>query len=186
VPGDQVHIVLGFPVPALADEQTFRCSGPVGEGRLAPARPRAQRCALVYHADCYRRAAFGQFIVEASTMPEHLDGLRRVSRLLHQQAEVIAPSAWSARNQGVRTLFGQEAPEERLERAAADLFALGRVRTQEELLAGIAAVGGEQVREAFAQMLDAGVAVGLAGKIAKGAEQSVARIAGSAQAGTAT
>ena len=192
--GDQVHIVLGFPVPALADEHdAFRVAAALfGEGMSSPLLDRVrERRALVYHADCYTdvRDVFGQFIVEASTMPEHLDEFCiELTGLLHQQAEVIAPvDLERARNQvTVRTLFGQEAPEERLERVAADLFALGRMRTQEELLAGIAAVSGEQVRAAFAQMLDAGVAVGLAGKIAKGVEQRVARIAGSARACTAT
>ena len=191
---DRVHIVLGFPVPALGDEHdAFRVAAALfGEGMSSPLLDRVrERRALVYHADCYTdvRDVFGQFIVEASTMPEHLDEFCvELTRLLHQQAEVIAPvDLERARNQvTVRTLFGQEAPEERLERVAADLFALGRMHTQEEFLAGIAAVSGEQVREAFAQMLGAGVAVGLAGKIAKGAEQRVARIAGAARACTAT
>jgi hypothetical protein len=62
-----------------------------------------------------------------------------------------------------------------MEIAALDLFAFGRVRSCEELLAGIAAVTPIQVREAFARMLGAGAAVALTGKIAKGAEQRVAR-----------
>jgi hypothetical protein len=33
------------------------------------------------------------------------------------------------------------------------------------------------VRDAFARMLDAGAAVGLAGKIARGAEERIARLA---------
>src|SRR5205085_1928304 len=61
--------------------------------------------------------------------------------------------------------------------AAADLFALGRIRSQEELLSGIASVGEERVRDAFARMLDAGAAVGVAGKIARGVEERVARLA---------
>jgi predicted Zn-dependent peptidase len=82
-----------------------------------------------------------------------------------------------ARNQiAVRSLCAQEMPAQSLELAALDLFALGRVRPREEFLAGIAAVTPSQVREAFAQMLGAGAAVALAGRIAKGEEERVARL----------
>jgi predicted Zn-dependent peptidase len=82
-----------------------------------------------------------------------------------------------ARNQiAVRRLGAQEVPAQRLELAALDLFALGRVRPREELLAGVAAVTPSQVREAFAQMLNAGAAVGLAGRIARGEEDRIARL----------
>ena len=63
-----------------------------------------------------------------------------------------------------------------MEIAALDLFAFGRVRSREELMAGIAAVGPVQVREAFARMLGAGAAVAMAGKMAKGVEERVARL----------
>ena len=114
--GDQVHIVLGFPVPALADEHdTVRVAAALfGEGMSSPFLDRVrERRGLVYHADCYTdvRDVFGQFIVEASTMPEHLDEFCiEVTRLLHQQAEVIAPvDLERARNQvTVRTLFGRK------------------------------------------------------------------------------
>ena len=43
-------------------------------------------------------------------------------------------------------------------------------------MANIATVGPGQVREMFARMLGAGAAVALAGKIAKGAEEQVARL----------
>ena len=182
--GDQVHVVLGFPVPALADEHdAFRVAAALfGEGMSSPLLDRVrERRGLVYHADCSTdvRDVYGQFVVEASTMPQHLDEyLLEVTRLLQQQAEVIDPvDLERARNQlAVRRLFAQEAPEERLELAVVDLFALGRMRSQAELLAGIAAVSGKQVREAFAQMLDAGAAVGMAGKIARGAEKRVAEL----------
>ena len=67
-------------------------------------------------------------------------------------------------------------PARRLELAALDLYALGRVRSPDELLAGIAAVSRGQVRDAFAQMFDAGAAVALAGRIARGEERRVARV----------
>jgi CRISPR/Cas system Type II protein with McrA/HNH and RuvC-like nuclease domain len=49
------------------------------------------------------------------------------------------------------------------------------VRAPDELQAGIAAVSRVQVRDAFAQMFDAGAAVALAGRIARGEERRVAR-----------
>lgn len=184
--GDQVHVVLGFPVPSLAEEHhAFRVAAALfGEGMSSPFLDRVrERRGLVYHADCSTdvRDVYGQFVIEASTMPEHLEEYcHEVDRLLRQQCEIIAPvDLERARNQmTVRTLFIRETPESRLELAAVDLFALGRIRPQEEMLDGIASVGIEPVREAFAQMLAAGAAVGLAGKVAAGAEERVARIAG--------
>jgi predicted Zn-dependent peptidase len=182
--GDQVHVVLGFPVPALAeDHDAFRVAAALlGEGMSSPLLDRVrERRGLAYHADCSTdvRDAYGQFVVEASTMPQHLDEFFiEVTRLLQQQVDGIDPvNLERARNQlAVRTLFGQEAPEQRLELAAVELFALGRIRARDELLSGIAAVSGEQVRKAFAQMLDAGAAVGLAGNISRHAERSAARV----------
>jgi predicted Zn-dependent peptidase len=88
-----------------------------------------------------------------------------------------------ARNQtAVRLLAEREAPAQRLERAALDLFALGRVRSREELLASIAAVTATQVREAFGRMLDAGAALGIAGKIAQHEAERVARLIGGSRA----
>jgi len=181
---DQVHVVLGYPVPALAEKHAaFRVAAALfGEGMSSPFLDRVrERRGLVYHADCSAdvRDAYGQFVVEASTMPQHLDEFFiEVTRLLRQQAEVIDPvNLERARNQlTVRTLFVEETPEAKLERAAVDLFALGRIRAPDELLSDIAAVGDSQVREAFAQMLDRGAAAGLAGKIARDAGQRVARM----------
>jgi len=182
--GDQVHVVLGFPVPTLAEEHdAFRVAAALfGEGMSSPFLDRVrERLGLVYHADCYTdvRDAYGQFVVEASTSPQNLDEfLLEVTGLLHQHSEVIRPvDLERACNQlTVRALFDQEASEDRLERAAVDLFALGRIRSPEELLAGIAATSSEQVRGAFIRMLGARVAVGLAGKVGKGVEERVARI----------
>ena len=182
--GDQVHVVLGFPVPALAEEHhAFRVAAALfGEGMSSPFLDRVrERRGLVYHADCYTdvRDAYGQFVVEASTTPQNLDEfLLEVTRLLQEQAEIVRSGDLErACNQlTVRTLFAQEAPEDQLEQAAVDLFALGRIRSQEELLARIAATSSNHVREAFVRMLGAGAAIGMAGKIAKGMEERVARI----------
>ena len=154
-----------------------------GEGMSSPLLDQIrERRGLVYHADCSADVTdlCGQFVIEASTTPEHLDEyFVEVTRLLREHAEATDPVGLErARNQiMVRSLCAQEVPSQRLEIAALDLFAFGRVRSREELMAGIAAVSPAQVREAFARMLDAGAAVALAGKIAK-ARERVARLIG--------
>jgi predicted Zn-dependent peptidase len=163
----QAHAVMGFPIPALAGEHhAFVVAAALfGEGMSSPLLDQLrERRGLVYHADCSTdvRDAWGQFVVEASTGPEHLDEyFAEVTRLLREHVEVTDPVGLErARNQiAVRRLGAQEVPAQRLELAALDLFALGRVRPREEFLAGIAAVTPAQVRGAFAQMLDAGAAV---------------------------
>jgi len=180
----QAHAVLGFPIPALPGEHhVFVVAAALfGEGMSSPLLDRLrERRGLVYHADCSTdvRDSCGQFVVEASTGPEHLgEYFAEVTRLLREHVEATdAVGLERARNQiAVRRLGAQEVPAQRLELAALDLFALGRVRPREELLAGVAAVTPSQVREAFAQMLNAGAAVGLAGRIARGEEDRIARL----------
>ena len=123
----------------------------------------------------------GQFVIEASTAPEHLDEyFMEVSRLLREHAATIDPVGLErARNQIiVRGLCAQEVPAQRLEGAALDLFTFGRVREREEVMAGYAAVSSDQVRNAFVHMQNAGAAVALAGKLGKGAPERIARIVG--------
>jgi len=180
----QTHAVLGFPTPALPGEHhAFVVAAALfGEGMSSPLLDRLrERRGLVYHADCSTdvRDSYGQFVIEASTGPEHLgEYFAEVTRLLREHVEATdAVGLERARNQiAVRRLGVQEVPAQRLEHAALDLFALGRVRPRDELLAGIAAVTPSQVRGAFAQMLDAGAAVGLAGRIARGEEDRIARL----------
>ena len=185
MPGySQAHAVLGFPIPGLLGEYqgAVVAAALFGEGMSSPLLDRIrERRGLVYHADCSADVTdlCGQFVIEASTMPEHLDEyFVEVTRLLREHAEATDPVGLErARNQIiVRSLCAQEVPSQRLEIAALDLFAFGRVRSREELMAGIAAVSPVQVREAFARMLGAGAAVALAGKIAKGVEERVARL----------
>jgi predicted Zn-dependent peptidase len=180
----QAHVVLGFPIPALPDEHPpFVVAGALfGEGMSSPLLDRLrERRGLVYHADCWAdvKDAYGQLVIEASTLPEHVpEYFAEVTRLLREHVEATDPVALErARNQiAVRTLCAHEAPAQRLELAALDLFALARIRPREEVLAGIAAVDAPQVRDAFARMLDAGPAVALAGRIARGEEQRVAEL----------
>ncbi len=79
----------------------------------------------------------------------------RCARLLAAQADAIARADLErARNQiAVRRLRAAERPARRLEDAALDLLALGRVRSRSELAGRIAAVGAADVRSAFTEML---------------------------------
>jgi predicted Zn-dependent peptidase len=120
-------------------------------------------------------------VIEASTAPERLrEYLTEVAGLLQQHVEAADRVGLErARNQiAVRSLCDREVPAQRLELAALDLFALGRVRSREELLGGIGAVSLAHVRAAFARMLDAGPAVGMAGRVNKGDAERVARLFG--------
>lgn len=178
-----VHVVLGFPAPPLpeAHQPYVVAAALLGEGMSSPLLDQLrERRGLVYHADCWTdvRDAYGQFVIEASTAPGHLrEYLGAVSRLVRQRiGKTDRVALQRARNQaGVRILSTHEEPARRLELAALDLYALGRVRSREELLAGIAAVTPGQVRAAFAQMLDARPAIGIAGRIASSEADRLAR-----------
>jgi predicted Zn-dependent peptidase len=178
----QAHIVLGFPIPGLLGEyqSAVVAAALFGEGMSSPLLDQIrERRGLVYHADCSADVTdlCGQFVIEASTMPEHLDEyFVEVTRLLREHARATDPVALErARNQiMVRSLCAQEVPSQRIYIAALDLFSFDLVHSREELIAGVAAVTPVQVREAFARMLAGGAAVALAGKIAKGVEERVA------------
>jgi len=180
----QAHIVLGFPIPGLlGDYQSAVVAAALfGEGMSSPLLDQIrERRGLVYHADCSADVTElgGQFVIEATTMPEHVDAtFVEVTRLLREHTEVTDPVGLErARNQIlVRSLCTQEVPSQRLEYAALDLFACGRVRTREELVTRIAAVDPAQLRASFARMFAAGAAVAVAGKVPKGAEERIASL----------
>jgi len=181
---NQAHVVLGFPIPALLGEyqSAVVAAALFGEGMSSPLldRIREQR-GLAYHADCSADVTdlCGQFVIEASTLPEHLDEyFVEVTRLLREHAQATDPVGLErARNQIiVRSLCAHEVPSQRMEIAALDLFAFGRVRSREELLDSVAAVTPLEVRATFARMLDAGAAVALAGKLTRGVEARVAEL----------
>jgi hypothetical protein len=73
----------------------------------------------------------------------------------------------------VRLMRHDERLTQRTEDAALDLFALQRVRPAAERLAQVQAVTGEQVRDAFARMHDAGVSVALTGSVGRAGTQRV-------------
>jgi predicted Zn-dependent peptidase len=175
----QTHVVLGFPIPALADDPhpAMVAAALFGEGMSSPLMDQIrERRGLVYYAACSADVldAAGQFVIEASTSPEHLDAFfAEVARLLALHAErVDAVDLERARNQlTVRLLRAQERPFQRLEDAAQDLFVHGRVRPRAERLARLEAVEGDDVRDAFARMLSAGASVAIAGKVPAGTKE---------------
>jgi predicted Zn-dependent peptidase len=184
----QTHVVLGFPIPALVDDYhaSVVAAALFGEGMSSPLMDQIrERRGLVYYASCSADVMqlCGQFVIEASTAPEHLDEFfAQVMRLLAAQAETIAPvDLERAQNQiAVRTLRAQEHPAQRLEDAVLDLFALGRVRARAEVMERMHAVSADQVRSEFERMLGARAAIAIAGKVPKGAVDRVRARVGSA------
>jgi predicted Zn-dependent peptidase len=146
-----------------------------GEGMSSPLMDEIrERRGLAYYASCSADVyePCGQFIVEASMAPEHVDEFfAAVSQLLAAQAERIDPVALQrARSQLiVREVLDQERPQRQLERAVLDLMALGRIRPPAERAAALDAVGADAVRGAFAQLLARPPAVALAGRVRPGA-----------------
>ena len=188
----QAHLVIGYPIPSLADEHAafVVAAALLGEGMSSPLLDRLrERRGLVYHADCWTdvRDGYGQFVIEASTAPRHLrEAADEIAGLLAEHLGTTPRIGLErARNQSVvRSLLAQEAPEKRLEAAALDLFALGRVRSRDAVEQRIGAVRPAEVRAAFARMLDAGAAVGIAGSFARTAADEVSARFGRRRQGT--
>ncbi len=180
----QSHVVFGFPIASLQGDfhASVVAATLFGEGMSSPLLDQIrERRGLVYFAACSADVldGFGQWVIEASTAPEHLDEFFiEVMRLLALQAEAISPvDLERARNQlAVRSLRGQEQPVRRLEEAVLDLFALGRVRSRRETLQRFEAVSAEQVRAEFARLLSIQPAVAIAGKVRKGLNERVAEL----------
>jgi len=180
----QTHVVLGFPIPPLGDDDhaSVVAAALFGEGMSSPLMDRIrERRGLVYYAACSADVLplCGQFVIEASTAPEHLDEFFvEVTRLLIAHAETTDPVGLErARNQiAVRMLRAQERPFRRLEDAAQDLFVHGRVRSRSELTARVAAVTAPEVREAFQRMLARRASVAIAGKVGKESKERTAQL----------
>jgi predicted Zn-dependent peptidase len=181
----QTHVVLGFPLPALngPHQAGVMAAALLGEGMSSPLMDQLrERRGLVYYAACSADVLelAGQFVIEASTSPQQLpEFFAEVVRLLQQQAEGSDPVALErARRQiAVRELRALERPSRRLEAAALDLFALGRVRSRAETMAELADVSTAQVRDCFAEMLNAGAAIAVAGKLRRGPDDRVRTLA---------
>ena len=182
----QTHVVLGFPLPALSGphQAGVMAAALLGEGMSSPLMDQLrERRGLVYYAACSADVLElgGQFVIEASTSPQQLpEFFAEVVRLLQQQAEGSdAVALERARRQiAVRELRALERPSRRLEAAALDLFALGRVRSRAETIAELADVSAAQVRDCFAEMLTAGAAIAVAGKLRRGPDDRVRMLVG--------
>jgi predicted Zn-dependent peptidase len=175
----QSHLLLGFPAPPATDEThhvAVVAATLFGEGMSSPLMDEIrERRGLAYNVACSAdvNELAGQFVIEASMAPEHVEVFAgETLRLLRAQAERIdAVALERARNQlAVRRLDAQERPSRRLEEAATDAFALGRVRTDAERLERLMAVSAAQVRDAFARMLGERIAVAVAGKVRAAAQ----------------
>lgn len=175
----QTHVVLGFPIPALKDDYHAGAVAAAlfGEGMSSPLMDEIrERRGLVYYAACSADVIelCGQFVIEASTSPEHLDEFFvEVMRLLAAQADGIDPVHLErARNQiAVRRMRAREKPSRRLEEAALDLFAFGRVRSGAELAERFSSVSAERVRAEFERMLALPASAAIAGKVGAGATE---------------
>lgn len=175
----QTHVVLGFPIAALTDDYHAGAVAAAlfGEGMSSPLLDQIrERRGLVYYAACSADvfAHCGQFVIEASTAPEHLDEFfAEVMRLLAAQADGVDPVHLErARNQiAVRRLRDRERPSRRLEDAALDLFAFGRVRSGAELAERFASVTAQRVRAEFERLLAVPAAAAIAGKVGAGATE---------------
>ena len=173
----QTHVVYGLPIPPLADEAQHAhavATALFGEGMSSPLLDEIrERRGLAYHVSCSADVTelAGQFVIEASTAPEHAEEFMvEMKRLLLQQADRIDSAGLErAKNLiAVRRLRDWERTARRLEDAVLDVFALGRVRSRAEVAARIDAVGPLEVRRAFARMLAERPAVAIAGKLKKG------------------
>ncbi|MEY2687917.1 MAG: hypothetical protein RL375_2115 [Pseudomonadota bacterium] len=183
----QSHVVMGYPLPPLgALDATGQLAAVLfGEGMSSPLlhEIREQR-GLVYYAACSADVGplAGQFVIEASTTPEHLDELfGELLRLLAQQADAIAPmDLQRARNQiAVRRMRTRERPYRRLEEAAQDLYTLGRLRSPGEFDDQLAGIDADALRRHFARMLGAPVSVAVAGKLGQGLRDRIQQAVGS-------
>lgn len=171
----QTHLVLGFPVGAPGDADAASVAAALfGEGMSSPLMDELrERRGLVYYAACAADVtpAAGQFVVEASTAPGQVDEVvAETTRLLAAQAHAVASvDLLRARNQVVvRRLCDDERPSRRLEEAAQDLFAHGRVRSGAERIAAIEALKAPALRDFFARMLASGASAALVGRVGAG------------------
>ena len=182
VGSSQTHVVIGYPIPALADDDPVAtvAAAILGEGMSSPLLDRIrERRGLAYYANCSadQLSAWGQFVIEASTSLPHLDELcTEVRKILREHARGIGTVHLErARNQiAVRSLRSQEQPFRRVEEAALDLLVLGRVRPRAQTLARIRRVSAGRLSELFKQMLDRPVAAAVTGRLPRHARERVA------------
>lgn len=182
----QSHLVMGWPIPGLAndDPAAVLAAAVFGEGMSSPLMDelREQR-GLVYYAACSADVGedFGQFVIEASMAPEHLlEAVRLLMRLVRGHAERVAPDELErARRQvKVRLLRDLERPARVAEDAALELLALGRPRPRAHWQQRLDTLTTTQVQEAFARMLAHPAALAVAGKVPRGSTDALRLIVG--------
>jgi predicted Zn-dependent peptidase len=173
----QAHVALGWAIPALAaDDATATMAAAVlAEGMSSPLleRVREQR-ALAYHlgASADVLDGCGQFVIEASTAPEHLELLlQEVQAVLEALATRLPAHDWqrAQRQQEVRALRESEQPLRWMEQGALEWFAHGHVRSGAQRLEHLLAVPRATVRKQFAAWLQVPWALGVAGAVPRGA-----------------
>ena len=177
----QTHVVIGWPIPSLVDDDPagIVAAAVLGEGMSSPLLDRIrERKGLAYYTHCSADvlSLWGQFVVEASVTPEHLDEFcSEVRALMGELAQGIgAVDLERARNQlTVRALRSQEQPFRRVEEACLDLLFLGRVRPRAQSLARLRRVSAGRVGELFGTMLEAPVAAAVTGRLPRGAAERV-------------
>jgi len=173
----QTHLVLGGPLPALRDGNDAAgalAAAVLGEGMSSPLlhELREQR-ALAYHVACAADVLdmCGQFAIEASTAPERFDECldTTLALIARHAGHIDADDLARARHQlRVKQLRTQERALRRVEEAALDLFAFGRVRSADERAAALDAVSAADVRAVFARLLEAGPSLAVTGAVKRG------------------
>jgi predicted Zn-dependent peptidase len=182
VGSSQTHVVIGWPIPSLADDDPVGvvAAAVLGEGMSSPLLDRIrERKGLAYytHASADVLGLWGQFVIEASVAPEHLDEFcAEVRALMLELSRGVEPIHLErARNQlSVRALRSTEQPFRRVEEACLDLLFLGRVRARAQSLARLRRVSGARVAERFAAMLAVPVAAAVTGRLPRLARERVA------------
>ncbi|MFT3666654.1 M16 family metallopeptidase [Piscinibacter sp.] len=177
----QTHVVIGWPTASLIDDDPagIVAAAVLGEGMSSPLLDRIrERKGLAYYTHCSADVLglWGQFVIEASVAPEHLDEFCAEVRTLMRElaGSVGAVDLERARNQlAVRALRSAEQPFRRVEEACLDLLFLDRVRPRAQSLARLRGVPAGRVAEAFGTMLAQPVAAAVAGRLPRHALQRV-------------
>lgn len=176
----QSHAVLGGaigPRGSAGEDAAALAAAVLGEGMSSPLLHALRETrGLAYHASANAdtQDLCGQFVIETSTAPERFDEcLDAVIALLVAHAESADANELSrARNQlRVRRLRDAEKPLLRLEEAALDLFALGRLRQPAEREAALSDVTADAVCAVFQQLLDAKLSLAATGSLQRAAGQ---------------
>ncbi|MEJ6005893.1 pitrilysin family protein [Paucibacter sp. AS339] len=161
----QCQVLLGFEAPGLGNANSTQhlphvlAAALLGEGMSSPLLDEIrERRGLAYHvassADIL--PLYGQFLIEGATAPAQAEEfLQAVHQLLRRHAEgpldkvALARARKQLQMRGLRAL---EQPARRMEAAAQELFAFGRLRDPVEAMAQLQAVKPKQVQAVFEQL----------------------------------